>query len=190
MARLLFESTWLLGAIWLGALLPAAALWSLRRSRATVQAVWAVLLIGPILIVLSILVVTPREEIERTIRRLAKAVDDGNMLALKEGLAEEFTADSASRGEFLERVERTLTKHAAENVRVFAFDAQTSPEGRAEVEFTATATVRIPEVAWEWVSTRWRLRLRRANGRWLVTEVQMRASPSAPALSDLLRSAP
>ena len=169
---LFFERALLLAAILAVGVVILLFRWANRRDRASVRAV----LIGLGLLVfapsVSLLVVTDREEIMTACDQLARAVDAGDLGAIHDALAPELTAASLDRAAFLERVERALTRFRVDQPRLWGFEIELGPSGRAVAEFSASAQIRAAEGVWDRLPTMWKLALRREGQRWRVTRIE------------------
>lgn len=189
MTRVLWESLWLLGVVWVGVLFVLIFGWSVQRTDHWRRAVWAGLVMGPLLLVVSQLVVTSRERVENLCRELARAVDAGEVSEIRAALAPEFHAAGLDANEFVDRVERVLSRVRVEDARLSAFDVSFSSPYEAMAEFTASAHIRAEESYLDWLVSRWRLTFRRTGDQWFVTEIETVRTPplNLPSLSELLR---
>lgn len=145
--------------------------WAYRRDRASARALFVSLgatFLGPLV---SVLVVTQREEVILMCHRLASAVDQGDVRAIETSLDDSFEASGLNRGEFVERLEAALTRYRVDQPRLRAFDVKVD-DAAATAEFIASAQVRFAEGAWDRLPTKWRVRFRRAGSQWLVASME------------------
>ena len=184
-SRILFESPWLLVITWVAVQFILIAVWSWQRSKAAGRIVWVGFAAAPLLLITSVLVVTPREQIINLTRTLAGHVDDPNLRAIKLLLADDFHAGDFDRDTFLDRLEPALTKYRIDDPRLRWFQVSFPESDVGVVEFHATAHVRSPEVLYDWIASRWRLTFRREGEQWLLTEVE--SLPTPPLNLDNLR---
>lgn len=186
---LLFENLWLLGVAWFAVQFVLIAIWSWRRTRGAARGVWVGFALLPLLIALSICVVTPREKVINLCEELAGFVDDGNVRAIALRLTDDCTAGPRDRQSFLAEVERTLTEYRVDEPSLsrFAVEFQSGTEGA--VRFTAAGRVRSPDMAYDWLTTRWRLEVRLVGEDWRVSRVQTRpgGTPGIGSVLDLIR---
>ncbi len=178
LTRILFESLWLLAAVWVGGQFLLIALWSWRRSRLTARMVWAGFAAGPLLWVMSALVVTPRERIVEQCEELADYVDQGDIAAITRHLHDDFAVADFDRESFADRLEQMLTRHRIDRPRLRSFDVEFSKDGNAVAEFNASALVRVPDLFSDRVDSHWRVIFRQDGDRWLITKIEGR--PAAP----------
>lgn len=189
MTRLLFESLWQLAAAWIAAQFLLVVIWSATRTDFWRRAVWGGFALGPMLLILSKVVVTPREGVEAVCRDLARAVDEGDLAPIRAALSPDFQAADLDAIRFMERVESVLSRVRVEGARLSAFSVTFPARSEAVAEFTASAHVRSEETFLEWLLSRWRLTFRQSGDQWLVTGIETIRSPTLnlPGLRDLLR---
>jgi len=187
--HVLLESRLLLFGAWMALQLVVIGVWSWRRTRAANRAVWAGLIALPLLMLVSTLVETGREQLIATCRSLARNVERGEVWAIKSRLAPGFEAAQLDRAAFGERLEPALQRYAVGNVRLsrfgFAFDA----DDRATVALSASCNVRTADRFMNRVLTRWRVRFIRAGDEWLITSLEAVPTPFSPVrhLRDWIR---
>ena len=177
MTRMLFESLWLLVVVWIVVQFILIAIWSRRRDRASARIVWGGFVAGPLLFILSIIVVTPRERIIRLCEDLARYVDDGNVGAIEEHLAVDFDASKLGRNEFMNRLEQTLTYYRVDDPALRGFAVAFPAADTGVAEFHATVRVRSPELVQDRFTSRWRLTCRRTGNEWEVTRLEALPTP-------------
>ncbi len=188
-STLLFENVWLLLVTLVAIQFTLIAFWSWRRTRRSARAVWAGFAAVPVLLLLSIVVVTPRERIIGLCRDLAVMVDEGNVVAIREHLAEDFEAAGMNRDEFLDRVEQTLTLYHVDDARLRGFDITLSRNVEAVAVFNAVCRVRSVDAFLDRLISRWRLTFSGAGRIWRITRIETIPTPFSPIhdLRDWLR---
>jgi hypothetical protein len=180
LSKLLFESPWLMLTASVAVQFVLIAVWSWRRGPVCSRAVWSGFAMFPTVLVLSVVVVTPRERIIRLCRELAALVEVGNVGAIDAHLAEDFEAAGFDRQEFLERVTETLTNHRVDDARLSRF-VVTFPGGRdAVAEFHAVCRVRSSNAHQDRLLSRWRLTFRGQGNVWKVGEIEALPTPLSP----------
>ena len=174
---ILFENLWSLAIAWVMVQFILIAMWSRRRDRLSARIVWGGFAALPLLVILSIMVVTPREQIIRLCRDLAGYVDDGNVAAIEENLASDVDAGGLRRDEFTIRLERTLTYYRVDDPVLRGFEVTLPGADLGVAEFQASANIRSPELIHDWFTSRWRLTCRRSGGEWEVTKIESLPTP-------------
>jgi hypothetical protein len=189
LTKILFESLWMLAAVWVPLQFILIAVWSWRRSRPSARAVWVGFAALPMLMLVSSVVVTQREQIIALCEDLGGFVEDGDVDAIGKRLADACEVEDLDRDAFLSRVEDTLARYHIWDVGLGSFETTFSSDGACAVEFHATARVRSNDIPYEWFASRWRLNFRRIGDSWLVTKIKPVPTPQGnlPSLADLLR---
>ena len=189
LTRILFESFWMLAAVWVPLQFTLVAIWSWRRSQPLARTVWVGFAALPVLMLASSVVVTQREHIIAVCEELGGFVEDGDVDAIGQRLADACEVEDLDRAAFLSRVEDTLTRYHIWDVSLRSFETSFPTDGACVVEFHATARVRSSDIPYEWLASRWRLTFRRTGDSWLVTNIRPLATPQGnlPSLGDLLR---
>ena len=175
--RILFESLWLLAVVWVVVQFTLIAIWSRQRNRLWARTVWGGFAAGPLLLILSIVVVTSREQIIELCEDLARHVDKGDVAAIDPRLAADFEAGQLGRDEFVDRLERTLTRYRVDNPELRGFVVTFPAKDVGVAEFRASASVRSPELIYDRFTSRWRATCRRSNGEWKVTKLESLPTP-------------
>ena len=151
--------------------------WSWRRSAATRRAVYIGLTAIPLFLIVSLLVVTTREEVIQACQEMARYVDDGNAMAIEMRLTDDFEAESLSRPEFVQRLYDALKSHEIDYPELFDFQITAPTTDRAVVEFDATCRLRTPEEFVGQVASRWRLTMRKERDVWRLMRVEALPTP-------------
>ena len=188
-ARLLFERPVLLFFLWFAVELAIVAVWRRRRTRGWTRMVVAGLLAMPLLILISIGVVTPGERIITICRELAHAVEQADVVAIDRRLDDDFQAVDLNRGAFLDRVERTLTRFHVQDTHLYRFSATFSQPEMGVVEFNASCFIDASDLTHQRLLSRWRLTFRQTGRVWRVTSIEAVPTPLSPIrnLRDVLR---
>ncbi len=165
------------------------AIWSWRRSRVWARIVWIGLAAIPMLPLVSVLVVTPREQIVGLCHDLAALVDEGDAAAIGPHLAGGFEAGGLDRVEFLERVERTLARYHVEDVRLHRFSVSFPREEEGVAVFDSACRVRSADAFLDRLTARWRVTFGSRGALWKVTKIEALPTPLSPirAVRDCLR---
>lgn len=179
MSRIFLESLWLLAVVWFAVQFLLIAVWSWRRTSTPARVVWGGFAALPLLIGLSVWVVTPRERIVQVCEELAEFVDEGNVTAIGLRLADDFALEDYDRQAFLARVERTLTEFHVDDPRLSGFRVELTDSAHGTVQFRASARVRSPDLVYDWIPSRWRLTVRRVGDEWCVSRIE--ALPVGPS---------
>lgn len=188
-ARLLFERPTLLFFLWLAVELAIVVVWSRRRTRGSTQIVVAGLLAMPLLILISIGVVTPGERIITICHELADAVAQADVVGIDRRLDDDFEAVDLNRGAFLDRVERTLARFHVQDAHLYRFSVTFPQPEMGVVEFSASCYVDALDLTHQRLLSRWRLTFRQTGRTWLVTSIEAVPTPLSPIrnLRDVLR---
>lgn len=185
MTRIFFESLWWLAVVWFAVQFVLVAVWSWRRTSTPARVVWGGFAALPLLIGLSMWVVTPRERIVQLCEELAGFVDDGNIPAIDLRLTDDFVLENDDRQAFLARVKRFLTEYRVDDPRLSSFRLDLSDSDHGTVEFHASARVRSPDLVQDWVPSRWRLTVRQVGDEWRVSRIEA-LSVGPPGLGNVL----
>lgn len=168
LSRLLFESLFGLLATLVAVNFLLIALWSWQRGRFTKRVVWSGLAAMPLLLLLSHLVVTPRERIIDLCRRLAAAVERGDVPFVVRHLDARFQWEQYDRAQFADRLKSALTRARVADIRLFRFDVAPAGDGRLIAAFRSTAHVRGDDWPYEWIAHDWKLTLRPDGTSYLI----------------------
>lgn len=169
---ILFERPVLPGAILALGVLFLLYRWANRRDTSSARAVWigvGLMILAP---TVSILVVTVREEIAEACEGLARAVDEGDVAAISEMLAPEFTAGGLDRAVFVERVERALTRFRVDQPRLWGYEIDLSSDGSAVATFSASAQLHGADGVWDRLPTRWKVSFRLEGRSWRAERIE------------------
>ena len=170
--RLLFESPFTLAAVCVGIQGLLLLLWRQRPGRVTARAVWLGAAAIPILIGMSIVVVTPRERIIAICHELAIYVDEVNIAGIAVHISDDFETDGFDRTALLDGIERALTTVRVDNLRLRRFEVTFSDEDTALATFSATCRVRSNDFQQERLSSRWGITFRLSNDRRLIERIE------------------
>lgn len=138
---------------------------------------WAGLGGIPALLLASLLVVTPRERIISLCHDLVVLVDEGDVAAIGQQLADDFDAGGYGRTESLTRLERTLARYQVDNAQLTYPEVDFPHRDEGVAVFNAACRVHSEDVYFERLLSRWRVTFRHRGGRWLVTRIE--AIPTA-----------
>ena len=178
--KLLFESPWLLLPVLVVIQSVLIAVWWWRRGRAWARIVWIGLGGIPALLLVSTLVVTPRERIAALCRDLAALVDEGDVAAIGRHLASDFEADGLDRSEFLDRAEHTLTRYHVDDARLGSIDVVFPRPKEGVAVFDAVCRIHSVDAYFDRLTSRWRVTYRRGGQLWLVTKIEPLPTPLSP----------
>jgi hypothetical protein len=187
--RLLFERLWLLATVLVTVQFILIAIWSWLRTRGAARGVWIGFGAIPILLILSVVVVTPRERIVAICRELAEATESKAIGVIGHYLSRDFEAGRLDRESFLARAEATLQRYSVHYPELRRFTITFPREGVGVAEFSASGQIESPESMYGWLTTRWRLTFRRQGDDWRVERVETIPVPplNVGRLEDLLR---
>ena len=188
-ARLLFERPVLLFFLWLAVELAIVVVWSRRRTRGSTRIVVAGLLAMPLLILISIGVVTPGERVITICRELANAVEKADIVTIDRLLNDDFEAVDLNRAAFLDRVERTLARFRVQDAHLYRFSVSFPHPEIGVAEFNASCFIDAMDVTHQRLLSRWRVTFRQTGSAWLVTGIEAVPTPLSPirGLRDVLR---
>lgn len=188
-ARLLFERPVLLFFLWFAVELVVVVVWRRRRTRGSTRIVVAGLLAMPLLILISIGVVTPGERMITICHELADAVAQADVVGIDRRLDDNFEAVDLNRSAFVERVERTLTRFHVQDAHLYRFSVTFPQPEMGVVEFSTTCFIDAMNVTHQRLLSRWRLTFRQSGRTWLVTSIEAVPTPLSPIrnLRDVLR---
>ncbi len=183
---LLFERTWVLLIVLIAAQFALICVWSWQRTTATKRLVWIGFALIPVLLTLSVWVVTDRERIIELCHELAHYVDKGNAPAILTRLADTFHADTLDRVDFEARLFSALKRDRIDDPETGSFTVTFPRAHEAVATFDVGCYVRNEEGFNGWLRSRWRLFFRRDDGAWRVTGIEVVPTPFSP-LRDLHR---
>lgn len=134
--------------------------------------VWTGFAAFPILLAISLFVQTPREQIVEMCRDLATSVEKADVAAIEIHFADELEVRGYDRDALVTRLRKRLEEIRVSDVFLGGFDVTTASRDAAVVTFRATGRVRGPDLLQQWISSRWKLTLRRRGDRWLITGIE------------------
>ncbi len=170
--RLFFEEPAWLGAGLLFVQLFLILRWAKRRDPSSRYALRAGLALSALLIGVSVVVVTPREEIIAACLDLARAVDDGDVPGLAANLADDFEAGALDRRDFMARLEGSLSRVRVDRPRLRRFEVTLADPYHAVVVLNAMVQIRSAEGVSARLPSRWRLAFRRSAAGWKLINVE------------------
>lgn len=187
--HVLLENRLLLFGIWVLLQFVLIGVWSWRRTRAANRGVWIGLIALPVLLLLSTVIVTQREQITALCRKLTGHVERGEVRQIADHLDTPFEAAELDRNAFIERIEPALKRFGITNLRLSRFEFTFTGDDKATVELSATCNVRTADAFFDRVPSRWRLNLVRRAGDWYLTSVEAIPTPLSPVrnLRDWIR---
>ncbi len=171
LTHIILESRVLLLLAWAPLQIAAIAFWSWQRTDIARRVVWSGFAALPVLMVVSTLVVTQREEVITLCRRLARAVEQADVATIAQHIAPDFSAAGYDRDSFLDRLDQRLHQVRVQRPRLSSFDVIPA-DGATIVTFTAAAGVRAPDMPHQYLLTRWRIHLRRTPDAWRITRLE------------------
>jgi len=163
--------------------------WSTKRTRLTRRVLCGGGALTVILLVVQYIVVTPSEQVIALCHELADLTQEGDVRGIERHLADDFESIDLDRAGFIQRIERTLSRHHPEEARLRHFVFDMSDTGLAVVTFDVTCRIVTSEFSEQGVHVRWRLTFRRKGNVWRVTRIEALPTASLPInnLRDLLR---
>lgn len=189
MTSLLFERPLLL--IGLLAIVEFILLWLWAR-QPTARARWAALAglaLAPVLLWVQAMVVTDRERITAVCRKMADAMEAGDVAALGRHVAPLFAVGDVGRTDLLESLTRVLSRIRVEEPRLSDFEVSVERD-RARASFQAACRLVTQSAIESGMVSRWELSFREIDARWQVVEIKPLPTPWFPfrSLQELLRA--
>ncbi len=152
----------------------------------------ACVVLSPLLLLLSVAIVTDRERIAAVCREMAVAVGSSKIDQVGQHISRSFQTASRNgmldRDDFLDVVRSALKRWDVEEERLSDFEIETRGD-RATVSFRATCRLVGPELMLPRHVSVWDLEFSREGSGWKVVDVQPRRTAMMPvdSLGDLLR---
>ena len=189
MLRFFFERWWLLCAVLVVVELVCFAVWTRRRTTRAARVTWISLAAVVLLPLVSHLVVTQRERIEKICRDMAHMIDVGDVQSLATHLADDFEAAGLDRDEFLSRVARALSRYRVDHPSLHRMSVTFPRSGEAVAVFDAVCAVRSQQNYLDRLFSRWQVALVQAESGWRVVTIKAIPSPLLPIrnIRDYLR---
>jgi len=178
--HVLLENRLLLFGVWMLVQLALIGVWSWRRSRTANRGVWVGLIALPVLLALSTVVVTQREQLIALCRKLAVHVERGEVRQIAEHLNAKFESGDLDREAFVERLEPALKRFNISNLYLSRFEFDFDDADHVAVELSATCNVRTADAFFGRVLSRWRVKFVRRAGEWYLTSVEVIPTPLSP----------
>ena len=146
-----------------------AMAWHLRRTPRSAAALGVGIAVAVLLLAVQKIVVTDREAIDRTVRRLAVAVETKDFEAVAQLIDDDFGTDGREQADLIPAIKATLTRFEIEGARLHAMKIDVS-EDHATVKFGVLCRLRFN--GFDRPSTsRWSLGLVRRDAGWRVREI-------------------
>lgn len=189
---LLLESRFTLAAVLVVVCFVVIWIWQRRRTRMTGRLAGACVVLSPLLLLLSVAIVTDRERIAAVCREMAVAVGSSKIDQVGQHISRSFQTASRNgmldRDDFLDVVRSALKRWDVEEERLSDFEIETRGD-RATVSFRATCRLVGPELMLPRHVSVWDLEFSREGSGWKVVDVQPRRTAMMPvdSLGDLLR---
>ncbi len=143
--------------------------WHLQRTRRSATALGVGIAISVLLLAVQKMVVTDREAIDRTVRRLAVAVETKDFEIVAQLIDDDFGTGDRKKADLIPAIKATLTRLEIEGARLHAMEIDIS-EDYATVEFGVLCRLRFN--GFDRPSTsRWSLVLVRRDAGWRVREI-------------------
>ena len=188
-SKLALESPVLLFSLWGTIQIALIGVWSRRRTRNGARAVWFSFGAMPVLMGISVLVVTPRERLITICHELEDHVEKDDAAGIGRYLDGDFEAAGFDRETLIDHVEKVFSRYRIEDVRLRRFEVTFPQPHVGLAEFDATCRVESPDLLYERLRSRWRVTFRRRENQWRVLTVKTLPTPLSPIrdLRDLLR---
>lgn len=123
-----------------------------------------------VLIGLQGLIKTDREQIKEQVTAMARAVDEGDIPALAEAVARDFTDGTRDRAAFLTDVSQLLQRAQADEVKVGGFKVEVAGD-RATASFRAICDWRAGNQVQRSVLSFWALEFARRDDGWKLIRI-------------------
>jgi len=170
---ILFENWWLLLGVWVPVQFVLIAMWSWLRSTMAKRLVWSGFVTLPVLLVVSMMVVTDREKIVEQLDELAHAVEQANIDDIASHFAEDFESQGYSRLQMLKHIDARLSQYPLSKARISQVKVEVDGD-EAAVKFRGSANIRVPEIPYQYGTALWRSQWRRSQQGWLMTSLEKR----------------
>ena len=162
-----FEHFWYFAIIGLAVIATLGIRW-LLSGESSGRVFWAASLVTGVLLALNGAIDTPQERIIGLCRKLAEAVDRGEVTAIGERLAPSFSTDGLDRDSFLEFLTVALSRARIDRARLSNFSITLKSEDRATATFHAKCNIKSAEGFFGALPSRWRLQLINTQQDWRV----------------------
>lgn len=146
-----------------------AMAWHWRRTPRSAIALGVGIAIAVLLLAVQKIVVTDREAIDRTVRRLAVAVEMKDFETVTQLIDDDFGTGGRQKADLIPAIKATLKRLAIEGARLHAMEIDNS-EDHATVEFGVLCRLRFNGLDRPSTS-RWSMVLVRRDAGWRVTEI-------------------
>jgi hypothetical protein len=166
MSALLFENFWLSLGVLIVAQFGLVAWWSWSRTPAARRGVWLGFAAMPVLLAVSVLVVTPRESIQQFCRELARAVESQDLESVRRFLADDFETGDLNAEEFVQVLAQMLKRYRIDRTDVAVVELERVSSNDWQAEVRAATDVYSADGFLSRVPTRWRIVLRSGPDQW------------------------
>ena len=146
-----------------------AMAWHLRRTPRSAAALGVGIAVAVLLLAVQKIVVTDREAIDRTVRRLAVAVETKDFEAVAQLIDDDFGTGDRQKADLIPAIKATLTLFEIEGARLHAMEIDISADN-ATVGFGVLCRLRF-NGSGQPSTSRWSLVLVRRDEGWRVQEI-------------------
>lgn len=168
---------------WLMVQIVITILWWFTRSRQSFNAFWISITSIVLLESLSILVVTPREQIQRLCSELVNLIQDQDSEGFVEHIDHSFEASGYDRDRFVDRVKPAIERILLSDIQLKRLEVQLPEENKGVAEFDVDCVVQTAEMPYRPILSRWRLTLIRREDQWKVVHIKALPRPLSPIRS-------
>lgn len=191
----LFENPVYLAILWVPMQMSLLVLWSKTRTNATARLVWVGFALLPAGLVMQGLVVTKKEAVQATCRRLAAAAEENHVRFISEHIADDFSATIKKRSEPLDKkqmvalLEESLQRTSVSNVRLSHWSLERNADGTITAEFDAKARISRADYEGQFPSSGFRVVFEKHGDQWVITTAKIIKRMHSPLgdLTELLR---
>lgn len=146
-------------------------IWSWSRRPAAARMVWFGFAAIPVLLVISKLVVTSREQIAGVCDEIANRVELADVDGVGRYLDANLSAADFDREQLLHELERVLRTYRVSNATISGLELVAVQPAHV-VEFAASCDLASRDGDLGRLPTRWRVTFRRAPDRWTITSIE------------------
>lgn len=168
---------------WLIVQIVIATFWWSSRSRASLNAFWISITSIVLLEILSFLVVTPREQIQRLCVDLVNLIQQKDSDGFTDYIDDSFEASGYDRDRFVDRVKPAIERYSLNDIRLQRLEVQLPEENKGVAEFDVDCVIQTAEMPYRPILSRWRLTLIRKNDQWKIVHIKALPRPLSPIRS-------
>ena len=181
--QILFEQPVKLFLYWIIVQIVIAITWWITRSRKSLNAFWISMASIVLLESLSILVVTPREQIQQLCSELVNLIQVQDSDCFVDHIDHSFEASGYDRDRFVDRVKPAIERIQLSDIQLKRLEVQLPEENKGVAEFDVDCVIQTAEMPYRPILSRWRLTLIRKNDQWKIVHIKALPRPLSPIRS-------